>query len=184
MSVNIVQFLGAAGVRSSRYSCGHSVLNQCTQFSVSISSGRRRATALAADEFVLDRPDGGLGQSLIEDVADRADGGVDAGVDEWGRERNRRVLGELKWSSQHLDLEAERWSTLLSRHSIEPDRNYWRNNKRKPGRCPLQGARPGRHAYSAIDGMTFDAVRVRVVEIGEAVKHLDANLIVLEPGLP
>lgn len=34
------------------------------------------------------------------------------------------------------------------------------------------------------DGLIFDAVRVRVIEIGEAVKHLDKNLLVLEPAVP
>jgi hypothetical protein len=33
--------------------------------------------ALAADEFVLERPDGGLGQSIVESVADGSDRRVD-----------------------------------------------------------------------------------------------------------
>jgi uncharacterized protein with HEPN domain len=34
------------------------------------------------------------------------------------------------------------------------------------------------------DGMVFDAVRVRLIEIGEAVKVLPADLLELEPNLP
>lgn len=34
------------------------------------------------------------------------------------------------------------------------------------------------------DGLIFDAVRVRVIEVGQAVKHIDANLLVLEPDVP
>jgi uncharacterized protein with HEPN domain len=34
------------------------------------------------------------------------------------------------------------------------------------------------------DGLVFDAVRVRLIEIGEAVKALRAKLVVSEPGLP
>ena len=34
------------------------------------------------------------------------------------------------------------------------------------------------------DGLVFDAVRVRLIEIGEAVKHLPANLLASEPGIP
>jgi hypothetical protein len=36
--------------------------------------------ALLANELVLERPDGGLGQSVVVGVADRPDGGVDAFV--------------------------------------------------------------------------------------------------------
>ncbi|RFU21150.1 HepT-like ribonuclease domain-containing protein [Geodermatophilus marinus] len=34
------------------------------------------------------------------------------------------------------------------------------------------------------DGMVFDAVRVRLIEIGEAVKALPSELLALEPDLP
>ena len=34
------------------------------------------------------------------------------------------------------------------------------------------------------DGLVFDAVRIRLIEIGEAVKALDEELIELEPGIP
>jgi len=34
------------------------------------------------------------------------------------------------------------------------------------------------------DGLVFDAVRVRLIEIGEAVKDLPAELTGTEPGLP
>jgi uncharacterized protein with HEPN domain len=34
------------------------------------------------------------------------------------------------------------------------------------------------------DGLVFDAVRVRLIEIGEAVKALPSDLIDHEPGLP
>jgi uncharacterized protein with HEPN domain len=34
------------------------------------------------------------------------------------------------------------------------------------------------------DGLVFDAVRVRLMEIGEAVKDLDQGLLAAEPGLP
>ncbi|MDA8045003.1 MAG: DUF86 domain-containing protein [Actinomycetota bacterium] len=34
------------------------------------------------------------------------------------------------------------------------------------------------------DGLVFDAVRVRLIEIGEAVKALPAELLAGEPGLP
>ncbi len=34
------------------------------------------------------------------------------------------------------------------------------------------------------DGMVFDAVRVRLIEIGEAVKALPRELLASEPGLP
>jgi uncharacterized protein with HEPN domain len=34
------------------------------------------------------------------------------------------------------------------------------------------------------DGLVFDAVRVRLIEIGEAVKGIDASLLVAEPGVP
>ena len=33
------------------------------------------------------------------------------------------------------------------------------------------------------DGLIFDAVRVRLSEIGEAVKLLDSNLVASEPGI-
>jgi uncharacterized protein with HEPN domain len=33
-------------------------------------------------------------------------------------------------------------------------------------------------------GMIFDTVRVRLIEIGEAVKALDAGLLAIEPGIP
>ena len=34
------------------------------------------------------------------------------------------------------------------------------------------------------DGLVYDAVRVRLIEIGEAVKGLSADLVVNEPDLP
>lgn len=34
------------------------------------------------------------------------------------------------------------------------------------------------------DGLVFDAVRVRLIEIGEAVKGVSAELLDQEPGLP
>ena len=34
------------------------------------------------------------------------------------------------------------------------------------------------------DGLVFDAVRVRLIEIGEAVKDIDAALLATEPGIP
>ncbi len=34
------------------------------------------------------------------------------------------------------------------------------------------------------DGLVFDAVRVRLIEIGEAVKDLSAALLATEPGIP
>jgi uncharacterized protein with HEPN domain len=34
------------------------------------------------------------------------------------------------------------------------------------------------------DGLIFDAVRVRLIEIGEAVKALPGDLLETEPGLP
>jgi uncharacterized protein with HEPN domain len=34
------------------------------------------------------------------------------------------------------------------------------------------------------DGLVFDAVRVRLIEIGEAVKDVDPNLLANEPGVP
>jgi uncharacterized protein with HEPN domain len=34
------------------------------------------------------------------------------------------------------------------------------------------------------DGLVFDAVRVRLIEIGEAVKALPAGLVASEPALP
>ena len=33
-------------------------------------------------------------------------------------------------------------------------------------------------------GLIFDAVRARLIEIGEAVKALDADLLAAEPGIP
>lgn len=34
------------------------------------------------------------------------------------------------------------------------------------------------------DGLVFDAVRVRLIEIGEAVKAIDAQLLAEEPSIP
>lgn len=34
------------------------------------------------------------------------------------------------------------------------------------------------------DGLVFDAVRVRLIEIGEAVKAIDAELLAKEPDIP
>jgi uncharacterized protein with HEPN domain len=35
-----------------------------------------------------------------------------------------------------------------------------------------------------VDGLVFDAVRVRLIEIGEAVKGIDAGLLATEPDIP
>lgn len=40
-------------------------------------------------------------------------------------------------------------------------------------------ARSGLH-----DGVVFDAVRMRLIEVGEAVKALDTSLIAAEPSIP
>jgi uncharacterized protein with HEPN domain len=37
---------------------------------------------------------------------------------------------------------------------------------------------------SLADGLIFDAVRVRLIEIGEAIKGLPAELVETEPGIP
>lgn len=34
------------------------------------------------------------------------------------------------------------------------------------------------------DGLVFDAVRVRLIEIGEAIKDIDPDLLAHEPGVP
>ena len=34
------------------------------------------------------------------------------------------------------------------------------------------------------DGLVFDAVRVRLIEIGEAVKSIEPDLLAHEPGIP
>ncbi len=34
------------------------------------------------------------------------------------------------------------------------------------------------------DGLIFDAVRVRLIEIGEAVKDIDPEVLATEPGIP
>jgi uncharacterized protein with HEPN domain len=34
------------------------------------------------------------------------------------------------------------------------------------------------------DGLVFDAVRVRLIEIGEAVKAIEPDLLAHEPGIP
>ncbi|GAA4969299.1 HepT-like ribonuclease domain-containing protein [Kineococcus glutinatus] len=34
------------------------------------------------------------------------------------------------------------------------------------------------------DGLIFDAIRIRLIEVGEAVKHLPADLLTHEPHLP
>lgn len=34
------------------------------------------------------------------------------------------------------------------------------------------------------DGLVFDAVRVRLIEIGEAVKDIDPEILATEPGIP
>lgn len=34
------------------------------------------------------------------------------------------------------------------------------------------------------DGLVFDAVRVRLIEIGEAVKDIDPNVLAKKPGVP
>jgi hypothetical protein len=48
--------------------------------------------ALSTDEFILERPDGGLGQGVVECIADRPDRGIDAFVEEPLSERHRGVL--------------------------------------------------------------------------------------------
>lgn len=40
------------------------------------------------------------------------------------------------------------------------------------------------HRAHISDGLIFDAVRVRLIEIGEAVKALPANLLAAEPLVP
>ena len=35
-----------------------------------------------------------------------------------------------------------------------------------------------------VDGLVFDAVRVRLIEIGEAVKDIDPDLLAYEPDVP
>lgn len=57
--------------------------------------------ALPANEFVLERPDGGLGQRVVECVAHRANRGVHAFVEEALGEGHRGVLGRFKGSMQH-----------------------------------------------------------------------------------
>jgi uncharacterized protein with HEPN domain len=37
---------------------------------------------------------------------------------------------------------------------------------------------------SVDDGLVFDAVRVRLIEIGEAVKDISGELLATEPGIP
>ena len=70
------------------------MLNQCTHSAVpeldvvDVAPG-----ALPADEFVLERPDGGLGQGVVQGIADGPDRGVDAFVEESLGERHRGVLG-------------------------------------------------------------------------------------------
>ncbi len=34
------------------------------------------------------------------------------------------------------------------------------------------------------DGLVFDAVRLRLIEIGEAVKRIDPDVLAAEPGIP
>jgi uncharacterized protein with HEPN domain len=34
------------------------------------------------------------------------------------------------------------------------------------------------------DGMVYDALRVRLIEIGEAVKRIPADVVATEPGTP
>ena len=48
--------------------------------------------ALPADEFVLERPDGGLVQRVVQRVTGRADRGIDAFVEEPLVERDGGVL--------------------------------------------------------------------------------------------
>ncbi|MGH3322702.1 MAG: HepT-like ribonuclease domain-containing protein, partial [Streptosporangiaceae bacterium] len=34
------------------------------------------------------------------------------------------------------------------------------------------------------DGLVFDAVRARLIELGEAVKHIDPDILAAEPDIP
>jgi hypothetical protein len=78
------------------------VLNQATHWAgaqlnlVEVAPG-----ALAVDQLVLEQPDCGLGQRVIERVADRPDGGVDAFVEEAAGQRHRRVLTGFNRSMHH-----------------------------------------------------------------------------------
>lgn len=51
-------------------------------------------------------------------------------------------------------------------------------------RAALEAIDSHLHRGSLSDGLIFDAVRVRLVEIGEAVKALPADVLAREPGLP
>lgn len=42
----------------------------------------------------------------------------------------------------------------------------------------------GPHGDPLSDGLVFDAVRVRLIEIGEAVKGVSASTLASEPGIP
>lgn len=48
--------------------------------------------ALAADDLVLERSDGGLGQRVVQGIADRADRGIHTFIDEALGEGHRGVL--------------------------------------------------------------------------------------------
>jgi hypothetical protein len=59
--------------------------------------------ALPTDEFVLERPDGGLGQGVVQRIADGADRRVHSFIDESLGERHRGVLTRFNRWTQHLD---------------------------------------------------------------------------------
>jgi uncharacterized protein with HEPN domain len=48
--------------------------------------------------------------------------------------------------------------------------------------CDVIAGHLGRGDLS--DGLVFDAVRMRLVEVGEAVKSIDADLLASEPDIP
>jgi uncharacterized protein with HEPN domain len=54
--------------------------------------------------------------------------------------------------------------------------------------CDIQAAIDAIHSHLArgdlSDGLIFDAVRIRLLEIGEAVKALPAELLATEPSIP
>jgi uncharacterized protein with HEPN domain len=54
--------------------------------------------------------------------------------------------------------------------------------------CDIQAAIDAIHSHLArgdlSDGLIFDAVRIRLLEIGEAVKALPAGLLATEPSIP
>jgi hypothetical protein len=60
--------------------------------------GERLPGAVAVDLLGLEEADRALGQGVVVAIADRADGGVDASVDQAAGEREARVLPGLKGS--------------------------------------------------------------------------------------